>query len=210
MKIIKYNSIAILFFMIFFAGCIPFLKMESGRTLPRGKTSVGFSAASYNYSQKRNTKYKWQTVPDLQVRAKRGITDKLELGVGFNNIGFLMFDGKYQVIGDKNSDFAMSLGVGADAYLSLSRELIKNLKVSFPVYMSVHPTEKFYFFLNPQFSRQIALKKGHDSLNFFGASMGVGFYNRKGEINLGGDYFRFLQSRGGSIYQFGVAYKYTF
>jgi len=196
--------------MIFFAGCIPFLKMESGRTLPRGKSSIGFSATSYNYSNNRNTKYKWEPLFDFQVRAKRGITDRLELGVGLNNIGFFMFDGKYQVIGDKNSDFAMSLGLGADALFSQSRGIDKNLKVSIPVYMSIHPSEKFYFFLNPQFSRQVALKKGHDSLNFFGASMGVGFYNRIGEINVGGDYFRFLQSRGGSIYQFGVAYKYTF
>ncbi len=216
MKIIKYSSIAILLFIVFFTGCIPFLKMESGRTLSQGKSSIGLSATSYTISDNSNSSvFKRLTVPDLQVRAKHGITDRLELGVGFSNIGFFMFDGKYQVVGDKNSNFAMSLGIGGDALLFFlnrreSTDVSKNIKVSIPVYMSIHPSEKFYFFLNPQISRQIIFEKGDDSINFIGASMGIGFYNKIGEINIGGDYFRPLASLGGSIYQFGVAYKYSF
>ncbi len=211
MKIIKYSSIAILLFIVFFTGCIPFLKMESGRTLSQGKSSIGLSATSYTLSDGGSG----VTIADLQVRAKHGITDRLELGVGFSNIGFLMFDGKYQVIGDKNSNFALSLGLGADALIFAFKSsrltgVNSNLKVSFPIYMSMHPSEKFYFFLNPQISRQIVFIEDGGGFSFIGASMGIGFYNKIGEINIGGDYFRPLASLGGSIYQFGVAYKYSF
>jgi len=155
------NKKAIIFLSLIilgsFTGCIPFIKMESGRVVGKNKSAVGAMATSYQLSEGENS----PLIPYFEAQAKYGLTEKFELSGGFNSIGFLMLNTKYQLIGDQKSLFALSLGIGGSTLLFIpvtdgnGSNIKKNLNFSVPLYTSIHFGEKMYFFFTPQFSRQI-------------------------------------------------------
>ncbi len=195
-----------------FSGCIPFIKMESGRVVGKNKAAVGAIATSYQVSEGENL----PLIPYFEAQAKYGLTEKFELSGGFNSIGFLILNTKYQLIGDQKSLFALSLGIGGSSLLFIpargenGSDIKKNLNLSVPLYTSIHFGEKIYFFFTPQFSRQINFENSENSINFLGLSSGLGFYVHSGEINLGAGYFVTANSLNGRIRQLGVSYRYMF
>lgn len=205
----NFKFIIFLSFLFSVTSCLPFIKMESGRTLEKGKNSIGLTATSYRLRDSNDNEN--LDLPYLEVKYKRGLTDKFQFSLGMNSIGFIMADTKYQIVGDKTSFFALSIGVGADALLIIPNygsKTERNIKVSIPLYSSIHLNEKFYFFLNPQYSRQYIF--GDNDINFLGASIGLGYYLNRGEVNLGGTYFKPLGNLTGNLSQIGLSYRYNF
>ena len=195
-----------------FSGCIPFIKMESGRVIGKNKSAVGIMGTSYQLSESETS----PLIPYFEAQAKFGITEKFELSGGFNSIGFLILNTKYQLIGDQTSLFALSLGLGGSSLLFLPvregrrSDIKRNLNLSVPLYTSIHFGEEIYFFFTPQLSRQIIFDDSGDNINFFGISSGLGVYVLSGEINLGAGYFVPVGDLHGRVTQIGVSYRYMF
>ncbi len=194
--------------MLMVSSCIPFAKMESGKTLGKGKSSLGGSVSSFSIKENENI----TTVPNIEIKYQLGISNKMDIGIGINGIGFVMLDGKYQVIGDHSSKFALSLGLGADALLIApsNSDVKKNIKFSLPIYTSYHFNENGYYYFIPQFSKQFIISNSDDNTNFIGVSTGFGYYTGRGEINVGAAFFNPLNSIDDHIIQLGIGYKHRF
>ncbi len=191
-------------------GCLPFVKMESGRVIGKDRFSVGAIASSYSISSSGDKSF---TIPYGEFQVKEGITEKFEISGGLNSVGFVIINGKYQIVGDQKSFFALSLGIGSDILVFIPKSdsnIKKNLKLSIPVFTSYHFTKKTYLFIAPQFSKQIIFDKKEDNINFLGISLGLGIYIKNGEINLGGGYFAPINELQSNIDQIGVSYRHFF
>lgn len=107
--------------------------------------------------------------PNIEIAGKYGATDKLDVGVKLNtNLNFSLTS-KYQVLGDRQSNTA--LGIGADVG---TFGLISSLwNVQVPLYFSVHPTEKFTWYLTPRYIFQFGVADLANSIHYYGGNVGV-------------------------------------
>jgi len=105
--------------VILLSGCASMSTMQTARTTPQGE--LGYSVGG-GYV---NTEMPIEGVdtisfkaPMLEVGARYGVTDKLDVGGKLTIIGTAVADAKYQFLGDRESKVAGSAGLGV-GYLSM-------------------------------------------------------------------------------------------
>jgi len=90
--------------------------------------------------------------PMLEVGAGYGVTDKMDVGGRLTIIGTAVIDAKYQFLGDRESKFAGSAGLGV-GYLSMeSGSTTSNLyDLMVPAYFFYHPGEWLSIYTSPKY-----------------------------------------------------------
>ena len=146
--------------MIGFAGIILFLSscasmsmMQTARTTEKGKLGTSYGGGVVQSELILGTSDTLDlNAPFAEVGARYGITDNLDAGLKLTLIGTGVADVKYQFIGDSESVFAGSVGLGV-GYLSIesgsSKSSIYDLMV--PAYFSVHPTDWLGIYAGPRY-----------------------------------------------------------
>ena len=125
--------------------------------------------------------------PFMEIGARYGITDKLDLGAKLTLIGTATVDAKYQFLGDGESKLAGSAGFGL-GYLSISSESNGNTSESkifdlmVPVYFSVHPADWFAVYASPKYVFRI---NSYNSSNDVSGSSTSSWYGVTTGIRLG-------------------------
>lgn len=199
---------------LFLAGCASLTSFQDGRTLGTGN---GEFSGSLNLASSPDFN-KWQNdsvtieVPtlsfvSLEAGGRYGVSEKVDLTLRMNTNLNIGIGAKFQVIGDRQSPFAMALGAEVGSF----GIILGLLNVQIPVYLSVHPSESFGWYLTPRYIRQFSTFAGvENGLSYLGGNTGLLFGKRhKFGLDLG--YYR-LSGVDGSIglYQFGVGGRFVF
>lgn len=132
--------------------------------------------------------------PNIEIAAKYGATEKLDVGVKLNtNLNFSLTS-KYQILGDRQSQTA--LGIGADIG---TFGLISSLwNAQLPLYFSVHPSDKFTWYLTPRYIFQFAAADLSTTIHYYGGNTGV-LFGSKHKIGVDLGYYQLSNFPSGSV-----------
>jgi len=144
--------------LFLFSGCISLTSMQTGRTL--GKNNAEFSA-NVTYGNFSNTSVYYQTdttdvdnvlfsMPNGGLKCSFGLTEKLDLGINIDLLGNVGSNLKYQIIGNKETFFASSIGfdLGFNFVPAIFGFATTNLSI--PLFLSIHPTDYLSIYLTPR------------------------------------------------------------
>ena len=196
--------------------CASLTGFQDGRSLGKGTTeitgSLNFNTSpAFNDLDNDSLGIDVPTIfaPNIEVGVKHGITEKIDIGLRLNtnlNIGFAV---KGQVIGDDQSPFALGLGLEAATF-----GLVGGLwNIQVPVFLSVHPSEKFTAYLNPKYIYQFSsFADAEGGLSYFGSNAGLLFGKRN---KFGLDFGYYSLGSGGNrdrvgLIQFGFGGRFAF
>ena len=128
--------------------------LRSGRTLSRGETEFGGTAAIFKAIDTAANEDPF-VYPELFIATGLGKKADLQIKLGLFN---LYAEGRYQLIGDRTSPIAGSLGLGFYAGgLALGSEgVLFTTGVRLPAYLSYHPADGFAIYASPAVSFNIA------------------------------------------------------
>jgi hypothetical protein len=174
-------TVFLILFIMFLTGCASMSTMQTARTTEKGNVGYGFGAGVVNSEIPLGTLDTLKiSAPFLEVGARYGITDKLDVGAKITIIGTATVDVKYQFLGNKESKFASSVGLGG-GYLSISSNDSKSkiYDAMLPIYFSYHPIDWFSLYFSPKYVFRINSysaannQKGLNSSHWYGATGGL-------------------------------------
>lgn len=168
-----------------FTGCASLTGFQDGRTL--GKDGGEFGV-SLNFSQSPDFDeleeqaedsltmgFPSLVLPSFEFAGRYGVAEKVDLGVRLNTNLNLGISGKFQVVGDQESTFALALGAEVGTF-----GLVSGLwNVQVPVFMSVHPSERLSIYFSPRYIYQFSSFAGAENgLSYLGGNAGLMFGSR--------------------------------
>ncbi|MBK8055059.1 MAG: hypothetical protein IPK35_17750 [Saprospiraceae bacterium] len=171
----------IIFAVLYFSSCASLTGYQDGRSVGEGN---GEAMISLNFSQSPTFSDLEEldeieeiprfAFPNIELAGKYGATEKLDVTLRMNTNLNLGVGAKYQLIGDRSSEFALGLGAEAGTF-----GLITGLwNVQLPLYTSFHPTEKFSIYASPRFIYQFTTIGGTEGWNYLGGNFGFLFGSR--------------------------------
>ncbi|MBP7273112.1 MAG: hypothetical protein KA974_04685 [Saprospiraceae bacterium] len=84
--------------------------------------------------------------PSLEVFTSYGVAEKVDVGVKLTSTTVFIVFGKFQVLGDRTSKFALALGADIGTFALFPTFF----NASGNVFLSAHPSENFTIYLNPR------------------------------------------------------------
>lgn len=192
--------------------CASLTGFEDGRTNGEENHTVLVSLngiQSPNFNDSNSDVSDNGTYPNIEAVWRYGFTEKLDLGLKANTFFNFAANVKYQVAGDRNSKYAMSLGteLGTFGFIGL-------WNVQLPIYTSMQLNEKTTLYVTPRYIAQFGSGSefntdGH--INYFGGNTGLLFGRKhKFGVDIGYNYLRAGNDNGGSLLNFGVGGKFYF
>lgn len=188
--------------------CVSLTGLEEGRSLGQDNSEFGVSAnlvaAPDLLGDDADITEAIDFIPVIEATYKFGITEKLDIGgrVGTNlNIGA---NAKYQLVGDRYSQFALAPGLEIATFAGLG------YAVHIPVYASIHPTDFLSINLAPRFVYQFPLGTASVGVNYIGGNGGLLIGKRH---KFGIDVGYYSVGRAGqraTLLTFGVGGKFRF
>ena len=173
-----FSLLALVFLAFIFTNCASLTGFQTGRTIEEG---TGEFMASINVSQSPDFDFDFDDTTDLrfffpnvELGGRYGVAERFDMGLRMNTNFNLAIDGKYQILGDQESEVAMSLGAGFGSFGLFTA--LWNVQV--PLYFSFHPNEKVDIYLTPRYIAQFAAGDISGNLNYFGGNAGVLFGTR--------------------------------
>ena len=208
------KKLCLLFFiagLFFTKSCASLSGFEEGRTLKEEQSSlqVNFNTMQVNeFTSSDDGIFDFEYFPNLEVGYKYGFSEKFDLGFKANTFGNVGINAKYQIVGDKRSPFAMSLGteIYSFAFVGLFNAHI-------PLYMSYYPSEKLTFNIAPRYVIQFGSISDDviRSIHYVGGNTGF-MYGKKNKIGLDFGYHRLFNPDGDNIgmVNIGIGAKFVF
>jgi hypothetical protein len=197
------------------SNCASLTGLQDGRTVGKGN---GEMSVSINASQTPDfnkwkdqidtiTKIPRYFFPNFEFGGRYGVADNIDITLRLNTNLNVGLGAKFQVIGDRESAVALSLGAEVGSF-----GLVTGLwNVQVPVFFSVHPTPKFAWYLTPRYIRQFEVYSGvSGGLNYVGANTGL-LFGEKNKFGLDLGYYN-LSSGGIStgMLQIGIGGRFAF
>lgn len=182
-SILPYTALLVLSLLM---SCGTYSSMQTARTLDQGTIELGvayYRPSSIINSLKfiKNETFSHFKIGYVHVNGRYGITDKLDVGFNANTYGMFGLEGKYQLIGDHESLFALSVGANINTFFLYYYEY------QIPVHMSIHPIENLGIYLTPKYAGQFVSAFGLANLAYMhygGFSGGLMYGDRiKGGID---------------------------
>lgn len=200
--------------VLFLASCASLTGFQDGRTVGRNN---GEFYASLNVSATPNFDA-WEddsvtvnvptlTFPSLEFGGRYGVSEKVDLTLRLNTNLNVGIGAKFQVIGDRQSPFAMSLGAEVGSF----GVVLGLLNVQVPVYLSIHPSESFGWYLTPRYIRQFTTFAGvENGLSYLGGNTGI-LLGKRNKFGLDIGYYRLggVENSIG-LFQFGLGGRFAF
>ena len=196
--------------------CASLSGFHTGRTVEEGNGEILLSlnlASAPDFSDDEDDILQDVFFANIEFGGRFGITEKLDAGIRVNSVLNVLMDVKYQVAGDKQSPFAMSLGGGVGTFSLISAEgSLFNFQV--PVYTSYHPSENIGIYFSPRYIGQFGtdFSETIDYLSYLGANTGLEI--GKGNVRFGLDFGYYYLSGDDTgldtsrLLQFGMGMKF--
>lgn len=169
------------FLALFFTNCASLTGFQTGRTVGEGNGEfmISLNASQspdfdFNFDSSDSTEVDNLFFPNIEVSGRYGITEKFDMGARLNTFLNIAIDGKYQILGDQESDVALSVGAGVGTFGLFSA--LWNVQV--PLYFSFHPNESIDLYINPRYIAQFAAGELNSGLHYMGGNVGVLFGKR--------------------------------
>ena len=173
--------------VVFLSGCASMSSLQTARTTDKGKLGYGFGAGVVKSELPLEGV---DTIdigaPFLELSARYGIKDNLDVGAKITLIGTSVIDAKYQFLGDKESKITGSAGLGL-GYLSMTsgETESKIFDIMLPMYFSYHPTDWLAFYANPKYVLRLNsysndTDSGSSNSHWYGVSTGIRLGKRVG------------------------------
>jgi hypothetical protein len=165
-----------LLLMSLMQSCVSTSALQTARVTPKGEIATGIGVLLPKAELIAGDSTDFNGFAG-EISLRYGITDKLDVGTKITLIGTGGVDAKYQFIGDGDSKFAGSAGLGL-GYLTLdlggARSTIVDLTI--PAYFSYHPINAVALYVSPRF---LYRNVPGFSNTFFGGIGGVRLGTRK-------------------------------
>ena len=169
---------------VLFSNCASLTGFQDGRTVGKDRADL---TASLNFSQSPDFD-DWEDLgdsldsdipdfffPNIEFGGRYGVAENVDINLKINSNLNLNVGAKVQVFGDRESQTALALGIDVGTF-----GLISGLwNVQIPLSFSVHPSERFTWYLSPRYIYQFTAYTGAENgLNYFGGNTGIFFGNR--------------------------------
>lgn len=205
--------------ILLWSGCASLTGFQTGKTVGDEKGEI---AMSLNFvsapdfdpddDEEADTGLVINTLGLLELGGRYGVAEKVDVGLRINTALNFLADAKVQVVGNQESFFAMALGAGLGGFGFVSEEgMLLNFQI--PLYLSIHPSDKFAIYAAPRYIGQFGTTFDESSglLNYFGSNFGFeagkrvkfgldiayyGIWNEGEEIN-------------NALFQIGFGVKFT-
>ena len=157
--------------LLLLGSCSQLSSLQTGRTLGKDEKMIGAYATAYGLHEDISSGGELGSLvlPQVGFWGQYGINDKLDVGLKVSsgaNIGLL---GKYQIMGDQESTWALSLGGSAEYQFAGAENLVFRTHV--PIYCSWHPQPKLSVYATPRYIFQYVADD--DPTHFLGSAAGV-------------------------------------
>lgn len=161
--------------------CASLTGYQDGRSVGEGNGEVG---VSLNLSQSPNFGDLEDSIgisdvptfrfPNIETAGRYGVAEKLDVIFKVNTNLNLGIGAKFQVVGDRSSQFALGIGAEAGTF-----GLVSGLwNVQIPLYTSFHPKENFSIYASPRYIYQFSTVGDIEGLNYLGGNFGLLFGNK--------------------------------
>jgi hypothetical protein len=157
------------------SSCVSLAGFEEGRSVGEEATSITGSISTTQSPDFSEEDIDFTGIPFFvlgELSVKHGFTDKFDVGMRINSFFNVGVNAKYQVVGDKQSKFAMSLGTEFNSFA-----FTRIFNAHLPVFMSYYPKDNITINLAPRFVYQFG-GIGNDSgegITYFGGNTGIMF-----------------------------------
>ncbi len=195
--------------LLFLTACPSIASLQTAKTMPADATQSGLAAAFVSVEG--------NTQGVLGVGWVRyGLIDRLDVGVQVGVPGGAYGDLKYMLVGDQDSLFAVSSGLG----FGLLRERLRSASADdiadtvfeghMPLYASVHPSEPLAAYLVPRYVFRVGRFQDSDGNSFastslLGATLGLKIGSDGGLMLEGSMLYPFREAEG-LTRQFTIAF----
>jgi hypothetical protein len=155
MKFRKKNLtlLVLLFTTVLLTGCLSLSTIQSGKTLGKDNSELAVSGSYGKFSQISvlDNEGDFDNKPLFAVRSQYGVSQRLDLGFRLNQNTFVGPTVKWQIMGDKESTFASS--VGLDIGFNFFSFAFGNFTyyATIPLFLSYHPKKNISFYLTPRY-----------------------------------------------------------
>jgi len=170
----------VLFFsgILFLSSCATVSGFHIGKVVEKEKGEVGLSlnlARTPDFTLE-NEDFPNIFVPVFELGGRYGVADKIDIGLRVNTSLNFLIDGKFQIVGDQESEFAMAVGAGFGGFgVLVSSGALLNFQI--PIYTSFHPKENIHIYFSPRYIGQFGttIAQSTDLLNYVGGNTGFLF-----------------------------------
>ncbi len=178
---------------ITFSSCVNFNRFETAETLGARNKSFEMNQGVSVLGDSRSTTE--NVIPSTELTFRRGITDKLDLGITIPLSTLLLFDGKYNFYQSANKKFQASASPGFGYYLIKLNNGHPYL-LTFPVIASYRFSDELAIGIIPKYVRFATQDNDKRIMNVFGAATGVAIGEDKSWNVSFGMYYSYERSRG--------------
>lgn len=192
--------------------CASLTGYQDGRALGEEKTEVGVSlnvsqSPDFFYDDGEEVLDENFAFPNLELTGRYGVSDKFDVGVKLNTNLNLSITTKYQFLGDRQSKAAMAIGADVGTF-----GIISSLwNAQLPLYFSLHPSDKFTWYLSPRYIFQFATGDLSTNISYLGGNTGL-LFGRKHKFGFDLGYYNLtdFDGSGVNLLTIGVGGKFVF
>ncbi|HPG09039.1 MAG TPA: hypothetical protein P5275_12710 [Saprospiraceae bacterium] len=208
------NQLLMLVALAGLTSCAQLSSFQTAKTVGKNNGEIGFAASGAGFTELiDDVDGSTPVLPVIELWGRYGVGEKVDVGLKVSTGLSGVFDGKFQIVGDQYSKFALALGAGLGFQGGTLDNLL--LQAHVPLHMSVHPSEKFAVYLTPRYISQFVI--GDGSLNYGGASLGfeagqrvkfcmdVSYFSTFSDVN---DANSIFNDFGIGLYQVGLGVKF--
>ena len=165
-----WNQLLLLAALAGLTSCAQLSSFQTAKTVGKNNAEIGFAASGAGFTELiDDADGTTPVLPVIELWGRYGVGERVDVGMKVSTGLSGVFDGKFQIVGDRYSKFALALGGGLGFQGGTLDNLL--LQAHIPLHMSVHPSEKFAIYLTPRYISQFVI--GDGSLNYGGASFGL-------------------------------------
>ena len=153
--------------LILSSGCLQISSFQTAKTTPKDEGTIAVALGGLGVTDPFDSGDSFG-VGTFEIMGRMGVGEKTDIGLKLSSFSSFLFDVKHQIVGDQHSSFAMALGpsLGFQAFVGTSLLMQAHL----PIHMSVHPSDRFAYYLTPRYATQFAFSGG--ALHYAGGSTG--------------------------------------
>lgn len=189
------------------ASCAQLTRLDSGRTVGDGNMEIGGYITAYGFNETASPDLGGGALPVLGFQMNYGFTDKIDANFSLNTSGNIYVNPKFQLVGDQESSFAISVLPGFDIQAGSldDNDAPIIFRPHLSAILSFHQDEWAAFF-EPKYIYQ-----GITETHFAGATFGIEYFmNERTKLALGYSFFPLVGTDlapGSNLYNIGFGVK---